>query len=91
MKRFLWDIAAETHGDNPDLKMREDPTKDSLMDVVERYGDVWFNGHDHNLQLIESNNTNNRGRRTTYITTGAGSSTRQDVRSNSSAFSIMFV
>lgn len=71
---------SESHGDVMELRRREDPNKDSIQDVVERGCDVWFNGHDHNLQLILGNNTNGNNRPTRYVTTGAGSDPRSDVR-----------
>ena len=37
-------------------------------------------GHDHNLQLVESSSLNDRNRTTKYVTTGAGSSVRNDIR-----------
>jgi hypothetical protein len=36
--------SSEGHGDSPNLKVREAPNKLSIKDIVERYGDVWFNG-----------------------------------------------
>lgn len=34
---------SEAHGDQPPLKTRNE-SKTSIKDIVERYGDVWFNG-----------------------------------------------
>ncbi len=62
------------YGDNKTMKKHLEP-------LFEKYGvDCYFNGHDHDLQLLKP------GKRTMYVISGAGSQTRKTKMGRNSLF-----